>query len=387
MPAQDHLAPFLPLGEYAWPALPADDRLRMTYERLKNEILRSGKSDEPAVADDLLKDATAKRLDTIAAPPACGQLLDEIDATLNTWLSSSGSTDRIKLIILPPCDENDVIATWAGQRDLKCLIPPDREELRPVSDPPLPDIGGHGVLIIPRLEDWFIRHRSGLGTIRALMEALSASDRRCVIGCNSWAWAYLSVAISAQMQLPDGCTFQAFDSQRLFDWFSKLASDPASGISNFKKSDSGRDVFDLDEDGAPKSEFFQKLAAHSLGIPWVAWNVWRRSLRTNREDGDNNVIEVDDDETLWIAAFDKFTLPTEQRQAALLVLHSLLIHGKLSAESLRLTVPFVGRSNVVQALIHGGFVKFEANLLSCVAAAYPAIRRELSNAGFSMDRL
>ncbi|WP_138933144.1 hypothetical protein [Roseovarius arcticus] len=386
MPTKDHFAPFLPLGQYAWPSLPADDRVRLIFERLKSEILWSGKSDKPVVADDMLKDATVNRLDAIAAPPACGPLLDELGATLSAWLSSSGLADRIQLIVLPPCDENKIIEAWAGRHDLECLIPPARKDLRPLSEPQLPDVDGNGVLVIPRLEDWFIRHRNGLGTVRALMEALSASDRRFVVGCNSWAWAYLTVAINAQMQLPNGCTFQAFDSQRLFDWFSKLSADPASGISKFRKPDSGMDVFALDENGAPKSDFFQKLAAHSLGIPWVAWNLWRRSLRTNREDVDDKVAD-DDDETLWIAALDDFSLPAEHRQEALLVLQSLLVHGRLSAESLRLTVPFVGRSNVVQALIHGGFVKLEAELLTCVAAAYPAIRRELLDAGFSMDRL
>ncbi len=36
---------------------------------------------------------------------------------------------------------------------------------------------------------------------------------------------------------------------------------------------------ELNSSGELKSDYLKKLAAHSLGIPWVAWHLWRRSLR------------------------------------------------------------------------------------------------------------
>ena len=118
----------------------------------------------------------------------------------------------------------------------------------------------------------------------------------------------------------------------------------------------------------------------------MASTLWRRSLRTSCEDAATEHTGDDHAETLWITALDSLSLPIKHRQSALPVLQSLLIQGPLSVEDLRLTSPFVGSSQGLQALIGGGVVRLRVDMLTCMAATYSTFRRELSNAGFSMDR-
>ncbi|MGC1503316.1 MAG: hypothetical protein WA782_04160 [Sulfitobacter sp.] len=386
--------PFLTVGNYDWPKMPTDDRARLAINRLKEEIFGSTEAEEPAISDDQLKEITADLLDNVAAPPACGKLLDEMTLSLAPWLDHEDAARRVQLVVLPPCDENNIVGTWARRHDLACLEAPSRDALLSESIAPFPNLDGEGVLVIPNLEAWFLRHRNGLRTIRTLLTSISNTERRCLIGCNSWAWAYLSSVMHAQSQLPEGLMFQSFDRMRLHDWFFDLSTSPPSGALTFRVSENGNDVFKTDDNGDPQSDFFQKLAAHSLGIPWVAWSLWRRSLRQTRDvdPGEGDSVEMPqqdeaEERTIWVAALEDFSLSTNSRKQALLVLQSLLIHGPLSVAHLSATLPFLGQTNVVEALLRAGFVRLEEGCVACVSAAYPAIRRELSNAGYTLDVL
>ena len=379
--------PFISIGEYETPTLPTDDRLRLAYRRLKNEIIERRREDGPIIASDQLEGITAAQLDAIVAPPAYGKLLDELDITFAPWLADDGAAQGRCSIILPPCESDNLIRSWADRHGLECLGAPDRESILRGVEPKVLDLSGVGVLVIPDLERWFLRHRNGLTSIRRLFTEISKLKRRVVIGCNSWACTYLSSAIG--LQFPDAVTFQAFDQQRLADWFSELVTGPEAPATTFRLSTNGKDAFETDHDEAFNSEFLQKLAAHSLGIPWVAWSLWRRGLRQTREaeDANDSPSSGQDENTVWIAALENFALPKDQRQPALLVLQSLLIHGPMWIDHLRLTIPFAAQTDVVEALVRAGIVQLDDDCLTCVAAAYPAVRLELENAGFSMDKL
>ena len=217
---------------------------------------------------------------------------------------------------------------------------------------------------------------------------------KIVIGCNSFAWAFLRKAVSADLALPDAVTFLAFDEMRLHRWFGQLATSEATGSVRFRRSQSGVNVLELGDDGTPKDDYLRVLAGRSLGIPWVAWHMWRRSLRSGDEQEpaedakavlSSDEEEVPSEQTLWVAALDEYVLPGKNEQSALLVLQALLIHGALSASQLRLVLPLVGESNIVSVLIKAGFVARDGDLFTCRPAAYPAIRAGLSSAGLPPD--
>lgn len=383
---------FVPLADYREPAMPAQELLRTLIGRVQALLVRH--NPKPFIADDRLKKTTMDTLDQVVAPPACGPLLAELDRTVAAWIGERPVVSTIKVMVIPPCDENAVLETWARQEGHPILDPPRRDDLIQIPKVALPMLDGDGLIVVPRLEDWFIRHRNGLQTVRDLLAALDGSGRQVVIGCNSFAWAFLRKAVNVDLALPDAVTFLAFDEMRLHRWFGQLATSEATGAVRFRRSQSGANVLELGDDGTPKDDYLRVLAGRSLGIPWVAWHMWRRSLRSGDEQDpaedamavlSSDEEEVPGEQTLWVAALDEYVLPGKNEQSALLVLQALLIHGALSASQLRLVLPLVGESNIVSVLMKAGFVARDGDLFTCRPAAYPAIRAGLASAGLPPD--
>ena len=351
------------------------------------------KDAKPFIADDKLKKATLDRLDKVVAPPACGPLLDELGKVVDDWLREGVRSSHVKVVVLPPCDDNDIIETWGRRVGAQILEPPQRADLVAASDPAVPPLTGENLLVVPLLEAWFLRHRSGLRAVRRLLAALETVQRPVVIGCNSWAWAFLGKVVGADLLLPEPVTFRPFDQDRLHGWFAELAeADGTRGV-RFRLPKTGEDVLEQDKDGKPKSDYLQTLAGRSLGIPWVAWHLWRRSLRSGEQESvshDATAVVSDGkpgEQTLWIAALEEYVLPGANEEAALLVLHALLIHGPLTPEELRLVLPIVGETNIAPVLAKAGFLERRGDRFTCRAAAYPAIRDGLLAAGLPVGSL
>lgn len=388
----DAIETFIPVADYAGPPMPAEEYLRRLIGRIRALIVRH--QPKPFIADEKLKRATLDMLDEVVAPPACGALLKELDRTVLDWLAENPRVNWIKVIVVPPCDENAMVKSWAEQAGHEILQPPPRDRLIDVPPAPLPSLDGEGLLVVPRLEQWFLRHRNGLRLVRSLLAALDTCKRPVVIGCNSWAWQFLAVAVAADQLLPDAVTFVAFDEMRLHRWFTELSEADTTASVQFRRSTSGADVLELGDDGKPKDDFLGGLAGRSLGIPWVAWHLWRRSLRSDIEDkidadapASSEPAESSDEQTLWVTALDELVLPGTHPQSALLVMQALLIHGDLSAAQLRLVLPLVGESNIVPVLVKSGFIARNGDLFACRAAAYPVIRAGLKTAGLPLDRI
>ncbi|NNJ26492.1 hypothetical protein [Alienimonas chondri] len=423
---------FRPTGEYRYPAMPADDVVRSGWTRLK-QVFVTQEDSAPMIAEDRLQRATDGGFAPAAARPACDPLRRELDATLAEWAASEPDpfVPRLQLIVLPPGDGDGdgggLLAAWADRHGLERLASPPRDGKGSFAAPTHrpPDLRGQreeggrrdDPLVIPRLERWFLRRHDGLGPIRALLEAIDRTDRRIVIGCNSWAWAFLKNAVDAHLVLPTGRTFQAFDADRLSSWFRELVSAPSAGGRgqdpvSFRLSDSGGTVLGADGRGDQPNgsarDYYRTLAARSLGVPWVAWDLWRRSLRSETQaakQAEKEAAEIDPDadpadsavaspdeperRTLWVAALEEFTLPARREPDALLILHSLLIHGPLTEAELRGTAPMLrrGGTGLLSALAGAGFVSHLGKRIACAPAAYPAVRTGLSASGFPTDVL
>ena len=406
---------FIPLSDFERPSLPAEENFRRVLGQLRAWI---GTDDaKPFIAADQLKKATLNRLNEVVAPPACGPLLEELDRSVQAWLRQPARASHILPVVMPPCEESDLLQTWAQQAGHQVLQPPDRAALvDSASDIALPPLQGDGALVVPRLEDWLLRCRSGLRAVRLLLAALDALERPVLVGCNSWAWAWLARAADADSLLPEPITFRAFDQARLLQWFAELATADQSAAVRFRLPSTGENVLEQGADGKLQSDYLEKLAGRSLGIPWVAWHMWRRSMRSdkqqaidqdekpsehassNADDGDDPNADqqeaatpapdaADGEQTLWIAALDEYVLPAAEQQTALLALHALLLHGPLTPAQLRLVLPIVGESNVLPVLVRAGFLQRDDERFVCCAAAYPAIRSALSAVGFPVGAI
>ncbi len=373
--------PFIPIGQYQIPAMPTQQAFQRWLERLRHLVYPQEAS--PFVADDALHATSAALLDRIVAPPPIAYLHDELNLTLKDWLREASPDCWVKLIVLPPGDEIDCLSGWAKARGLSIIDAPDREAITADAVPDLTglDIRG-GALVIPNLERWFLRREGGLAAITVLLDRIDGLRQHCVVGCNSWAWRYLSRAVGADHILPDGLSFVPYDAGRLRCWLGSLARAQTGPMPEFRLADSGTVLLgpDMTDQQGSQTDWFSRLAAKSLGIPWVAWHLWRRSLRGREPAAGNH-------DALWVVEPDDRVLPGGPDQSALLILHALLIHGPLRLDTLYSVLPGMTEPHALALLRRAGFIESSDGLLRCRAAAYPAIRKSLAAAGFPMDRL
>lgn len=389
-----------PYAEYHIPRLPTDVATRRLIGWFRRQFKKPEEA-QPFIAESELVQATGETLENVAPPPGCAPLLRDLDEHFQTLICEDNNGPRLHLLLLPPGDRNDVLGCWAKEQGLDVLQPPKRQQLLDVAsqinvqerDSRFQEQGSEErsdsqpVLMIPKLEDWFLRHERGLSCIRQLLDRLDHSQRRIIIGCNTWAWDFLCKATQAGLILPSPLTFQSFGATELRDWFQSLEEDAPIDW-QFRLSSNGVNLF---ADDAKKNHYFNGLAAESLGIPWVAWHRWRKSLRYERpkngkakqtDQPDQSASKESDERTLWVVNLPTLSLSQNHFEQATLVLHALLIHGGLTLDELRTVVPIVGELRVVSALIQSGFIRRSDSVLQIVPTAYPEIRRELIAAGF-----
>jgi hypothetical protein len=379
----------IPLTDYAAPAMPTEHAFRSAWRRLQKRI--RGDSDDPMLSRAGLERGPLQLLDDLADPPDCAPLLQALQQHLNGWAGSREAAPRLQLIIVPPCDRTGAVETWARAAGYQLLAAPPRGELGGAdADIAVHPFAGEEMLVIPRLERWFIRQRNGLRAVRALLAQLTAGSQRCLIGCDSWAWAYLVKAADAELLLPRPCTFEAFDAARLRRWFADLATDDSEGAT-FRLARSGEDVLACDDDGEPRSNWLRQLAARSGGIPSVAWHLWRASLQLRSDD--TTLSEraaqtvAEDRRTVWIVDFDDPRLPSSHEDRALLTLQALLIHGALTEAEVEAVLPATGEPQALPALVGSGHLRCDRGSYSVRPTAYPAVRQALQAADFPMGAL
>ena len=371
---------FQQLGQYTYPPEPVRNNASQCLSWFKR--LFSKQDEVVFVSEEDLKDTDQKKIDAIVQRPSYGSLLNELDETLKNWITSAKKQDQFKLIVLPYGD-SDLVKTWAVKNNSFILKEPDRDKL--LSGKNLDDFKiplDQKIIVIPRLERWFLRHRNGLKAIRLLLNHLQEANVKCLIGCNSWAWQFLRKSLNAQYVLPEGLTFKPYTKDRLGDWFQEMAEGSQYKQVIFRRTKNGRDIFRCDDKNKLKSSFWENLAAKSLGIPWVAWDLWRHTLRSRNEE-DNK-----DGAVVWVSELEEFGLPCTKKEEAMLVLHALLIHNTLTTEELYAVLPAIEHANVISLLLNADFIeKHDDQQLRCSVTAYPAIRSTLESAGFPLDRL
>lgn len=261
---------------------------------------------------------------------------------------------------------------------------------------------GDGPWVLPRLDKCFFRHAQGLALLRALFSALRRSD--CgpgLIGCGSWARAYLRHAVPGLVQ--NAFVVQALDHERLGRWLPSLAADFQTPP-EFREQDSGIELFpDSDSRDSRSGLFMRHLAAYSRGNPGVARALWRMALRSQPY-GIDKLDEVDavseakaiaeqadlHDKRVWVLPWKLLQHPAskaafdyEQR----LVLHAVLLHDGVAEAYLSRLLPLSEASigEALNRLEQLELLECEGSEWRICAAGYPEARRLLHDAGYLVD--
>ncbi len=387
----------VPVTEYRLPQTPATRAARDRWVSLKRLFGKRRDGDQqPARAEADLRGLSDARLDALVAPVGWEPSAEVLAQTL----AEGGTGDGVSFVIGPPrAGHVDLLSGWATKAGARWIEPPT---YRDILD------GGTDWLtgwpsdarywLLPRLEHCLLRHAAGLALVRELLDrALSGRLGRGVIGCDSWAWAYLRhiAALPAHSAL----ALQALDGERLAALFRSLVSVHDAGPVRFCDAQSGKLMLAVDgEDDGNGGTELQSLAAHCRGNAGLARKLWRRRLRdepapendTDDGAGDQDAAPSDDDgETVWVAApAEEPALAADGDEEPALLLHALLLHnglpGPLLTELLPLP-PFRVQATLHRLAAAGFIIAAESGHWRVAAAGYAPARHLLQAQGLLVD--
>ncbi|MCA9134944.1 MAG: hypothetical protein KDA45_17365, partial [Planctomycetales bacterium] len=291
------------------------------------------------------------------------------------WFADTCPERPLRVLVGPPGSGiRRVLQELAEVRQLRLLPAPQAEEILASApgDTALlrsaePDAGE--ILVIPNLECWYLRHPNGLALVRNLVEWLSGFRGRVLVGCDSWAWAFLQRAAGIEDLLGEPQTLASFNARRLDAWFRDTLELP---LPAFRQRGGAEAVFPLaDDEGARPagraegevSSLIRSLAVRARGNPGVALALWRTSLRERETSDSAGASKVSGAEQaagkdkatatetppstpssdVWVvpsAKLDMPQFPADYDRIHRFVLHALLLHGGLTLPLLAQLLPF-----------------------------------------------
>lgn len=391
---------YVPIADYDPPAAPVTYSARKGLAGFKHLLRRR----EPE-SDTLLKTKEGLhvlprwQIERAAPAPDWHDAAEALEIELEEWLGSEEFERPVVVLVGPPhSGHTSILTAWAERQSWPVLDSPTPGQIMADDEAWLSDQGSAGSSwVLPVLEKAYLRHTAGLGLIRRFLERACAGDLgRGMIGCDSWAWAFLDHVWRGRR--PVTLTLQAFDQARLAQCFRTIAGSAGGGQLLFRQADNGSHVLsppDAEGDSTVRSNFLQLLAAHSRGILGIAWAIWRASLRT--EPGQVLAGEAEGEaremshRTIWIAPWNQLdhpSLPAGAGRNEAFVLHALLLHNGLPLQVVQQLLP-LSPSQIVETLFRleeAGLVAQYDEVWQVTPPGYPAVRQFLHSNGYLVDQ-
>ncbi len=387
--AAESLWQFVRLRDYRVPDVPARSAAAKSWSAFKDLFHRV---DEEALAP-IKKEAELRalpeiRLQHLVPPIDWSVAAAALDTSLEDPLHSTATIATVQFVIGPPhCGHAQIVRQWGVRHDAELIEAPTVEQIlagdqRWFDAWPGPDRRW----VLPDLERCYLRHASGLALVRELFARVANSDAgRGLIGCDSWAWAYLQRVWP--LARPDALTLQGFDGDRLSRLFAQFAAAQRSGRLRFRNARTGDDMLSLAADAQEASPEIIQLAAHCRGNVGTARSYWRQRLRAEpEEDGQDlktNPAQLPAseaaEEIVWVsAARQESAAQLEADEDSAIVLHALLLHNGLPAALLPelLPLPHHRCLAVLMKLREPGLVQLQDGRWSVDPLGY-ALAREL----------
>lgn len=244
------------------------------------------------------------------------------------------------------------------------------------------------LLVIPRLEWFFLRCIGGLEAIEVLRDLVTSdSSRFWLVGCNSWAWQYLEKIYQINAYLTNTVSLPPLKDEQMQEWLQPSiaefnpdwkADNELLQIITKEVKAAQKKQQELDEIAKMQEDYYARLTDIAQGISNVAGDLWWRSLEINT---------VDADETSYSITRPKLPdLPPVNVEDRYLI-YSLLLHGGMSLAHLTASL---GKSESIvksrtQYLLQNGVIGKEQHLLYVNPAYYPRLKSLLGNNNFLVD--
>lgn len=270
----------------------------------------------------------------------------------------------------------------------------------------------HNLTVIPDLDWCFLRCIEGLDGINHLLAAIMGDRSRFwLIGCNHWAWSYLSYVCQANEVLEQTLSLPWLSSLELKHWLAGISQDLGLDIDADRPDRSDRQpapkaAADLSEDWSSKAElqYFKQLATLAQGSSQVAAHLWLQSLHHDAEpdeaqDDAGPAADQPLEETAAPDGGDGSThlartpirrqppdLPTlpELKSGDRYLLYSLLLHGSITLSHLAVSLGTDQHSvnTQIQSLRRAGLVEQQGLLLWVKPAYYAGLKSDLERNNF-----
>ncbi|HER34984.1 MAG TPA: hypothetical protein ENO19_05910, partial [Halothiobacillaceae bacterium] len=325
---------FVPVADYQRPELPASGAVAYFWDGMKRRLGFSRSPSAGTTHDrDTLPPLPEERRKPLVPAIETGRAADALDTALHDWLTVRPADQPIRFVVEQPHAHPGLLPAWAVRHGAVLIDPPAPErilagDLDWLDQWPRED-GSSALWVLPRLAHCYLRHPEGLRLVRTLLACAEAGELgRGVIGCDSWAWAYLDHLWPLQQSA--ALTIQAFDGNRLARLLQAGITPPGQAL-GFCDARTGEEILRLPPDGTELHPDIRQLAAHSRGNPGIALAAWRRSLHSEPHEGaiqaDDDNGKCDDGETVWFSApRDEPVLDGAADDDVALLLHALLLH-------------------------------------------------------------
>ncbi len=385
---------FVPIGEYQVPGLPTTGAIADAWASFKRLLRKVDQSAlQPARDEAKLRALPEVQLEHLAPPIDPTKPTDALDAALYDWLHGETPDWPVRFVINQPHAHPDLLDLWAARHGATVIEPPTIEQILagdldwfdqwPVNN------GAGPFWVLPQLAHCYLRHTDGLKLVRALLARADAGELgRGVIGCDSWAWAYLMHIWPVPHA--GALTAQAFDGQRL----TRLLTHQIKRRAGFRNAKTGREILTVPSDDIEVHPEIVRLAAHTRGNPGTALTYWRRSLRTEPHE---DLIETTDEpasgdvfdqEDVWVSAhLNEPVMTNEVDEDVALVLHAMLLHDGLPAALLPTLLPLThdGCLAILLRLQRARLVECRDERWIVTATGYSSVRSLLAGRDYFTD--
>jgi hypothetical protein len=387
---------FVPLADYGVPDMPASSAAANAWAAFKHLF----RHDDDEMLTAVKKEADLRALSEIqlahlAPPPDWRAAALALDVALHDRHRATPPNGPVSFVIgQPHAGHDDIVKCWGEMHQAIPIAPPSPADILTGNGQWLDNWPATDQLwVLPNLEHCYLRHTHGLALVRQLLEgAESGRLGRGIIGCDSWAWAYLQRIWPVPK--PEALTLQAFDGDRLSRLFASLeVSRPGRHI-RFRNAENGKGILSVpaaEDESAVGAEIIQ-LAAHCRGNVGTAQHYWRERLRAEPEaevsESDSAADQAPGEESVWVTvSLPEPVLPTAIDEDAVLMLHALLLHGGLPEALLPELLPYPATRcmAVLLCLRNAGIIDRHQERWKIAKLAYTTVRSLLRGRDYLTD--
>lgn len=403
---------YISFTQYGRPLPPARESVRKgivsLWEILMPGSISTGRRELRSVPPYLLNRA--------APPPDRAQIVAALQVALSSWQSAREPKQAVQVIIdVPGSGTERAVTRLARKQGWQLMGPPAPGQILNGGTAWLDQIMENSLtpLVIPRLGKCYLRNQDGLELMSRLLDWLQTTRRRCLITCNSWAWAFLVKALQIDVMLPTPLVLAPFDGARLQFWLPALARRIHKDIFVFRSLDDGRLMFPMADSYSQEAShyatyekidrygdwvgvpyFLKQLAAYSRGMPEIARVLWQQCLQISADVQIDTRAQqeaaADQRYTVWVRPWSQLKLPSVPLSVGtneLFLLHTLLLHGGASADLLGQLLPLSANEvrQILQWLSGTGVVDVEDGVWFVTLPGYPAVHSRLANEGYLVD--